>query len=290
MRPPRPAAACGVTGAASPGGVPLPPPVAARAAPGGQAHDGRRRLQAELAEHAGDVLLVPDLGELAVARRRIRPRALRPRRCQPYDVGSLAAGSRGWNRGWRWDCRSCSVAGVELSGPAGLREMAPIAATLPAAEHGGYGAWPAHWRRARSASRLGWRAHAGGLANLAAAIHGGHAHLVAGRAIGRRAARAGLGPAAPLTRPATLRPLSLPLWLGSWATWVPAVIRGRAARRAGGGRWCSASVGAIGRFLAGGGLTGSRTASLRCRSTRAPNFFGIHSDAVIRAHRPPAGP
>ena len=148
-----------------------------------------------------------------------------------YDVGSLAAGSRGWNRAWRWDCRSCSVAGVELSGPAGLPEMAPVAATLPAAEYGRYGAWPAHWRRARSASRLGWRAHAGGLANLAAAIHGGHAYLVAGRAIGRRAARAGLGPAAPLTRPATLRPLSLPLCLGSWATtWVPAVIRGRAAR------------------------------------------------------------
>ena len=106
---------------------------------------------------------------------------------------------------------SYSVAGVELSGPAGLREMAPVAATLPAAEYGGYGAWPAHWRRARSASRLGWRAHAGGLANLAAAIHGRHAHLVAGRAIGRRAARAGLGPAAPLTRPATLRPLAAAL-------------------------------------------------------------------------------
>ena len=106
---------------------------------------------------------------------------------------------------------SYSVAAVELSGPAGLREMAPVAATLPAAEYGGYGAWPAHWRRARSASRLGWRAHAGGLANLAAAIHGRHAHLVAGRAIGRRAARAGLGPAAPLTRPATLRPLAAAL-------------------------------------------------------------------------------
>ena len=246
VRPPRPAAACGVTGAASPGSVPLPP-VAACAAPGGQA------------------------------------------RCS-CDVGSLAAGSRGWNRGWRWDCRSCSVAGVELSGPAGLREMAPIAATLPAAEHGGYGAWPAHWRRARSASRLGWRAHAGGLANLAAAIHGGHAHLVAGRAIGRRAARAGLGPAAPLTRPATLRPLSLPLWLGSCGYMGAGGDPWAGCRRAGGGRWCSASVGAIGRFLAGGGLTGSRTASLRCRSTRAPNFFGIHSDAVIRAHRPPAGP
>jgi hypothetical protein len=43
-------------------------PVAACAEPGGQAHDGRRRLKSELAEHAGDVFLVPYLGELAVAR------------------------------------------------------------------------------------------------------------------------------------------------------------------------------------------------------------------------------
>ena len=52
--------------AALPGGV-LLPAVAAGAAPGGQAHDGRRGFQAELAEHAGGVFLVPDLGELAVA-------------------------------------------------------------------------------------------------------------------------------------------------------------------------------------------------------------------------------
>ncbi|HTQ91395.1 MAG TPA: hypothetical protein VMK84_18070 [Streptosporangiaceae bacterium] len=46
--------------------MPLPP-VAARAAPGSQAHDGLRGLQAELAEHPGGVFAVPDLGELAVA-------------------------------------------------------------------------------------------------------------------------------------------------------------------------------------------------------------------------------
>ncbi len=47
--------------------MPLPT-VAACAAPGGQPHDGRRRLEAELAEHAGNVFLVPYLGELAVLR------------------------------------------------------------------------------------------------------------------------------------------------------------------------------------------------------------------------------
>jgi len=41
--------------------------VAARAAPGGQPHDGRRRLEPKLAQHPGRVLLVPYLGELAVA-------------------------------------------------------------------------------------------------------------------------------------------------------------------------------------------------------------------------------
>ncbi|HEX2745423.1 MAG TPA: hypothetical protein VHN16_13610 [Streptosporangiaceae bacterium] len=45
-------------------------PVAACAVPGGQAHDDRRRLKSELAEHAWDVFLVPYLGELAVARGR----------------------------------------------------------------------------------------------------------------------------------------------------------------------------------------------------------------------------